>query len=249
MLRVKGLSKSFGAMQALYPIDLTLDAGKTLAIVGESGSGKTTLGRCLMRLTPASSGQIFFRDKDILQLDDQQLRSMRRHMQIIFQDPYAALNPRLTIETILREPFVIHKIKHDQAHLIALLDRCGLPRQALARYPHEFSGGQRQRICIARALALEPELLICDEPMAALDVSIQAQIMNLLLDLQRDFGLSYIFISHDLKLVQYIAHSVGVLYQGRLIELGPAEEIFLHPRHAYTQALLSAIPSFEHRVK
>jgi oligopeptide/dipeptide ABC transporter ATP-binding protein len=215
-------------------------------IVGESGCGKSTLGRCILRLLEPSAGQIIFKEQDITHLRARELRKLRRNIQIIFQDPYASLNPRMTVEDILEEPLKIHKIgksrqeRHER--ILKLLDLCGLRREAMSRYPHEFSGGQRQRICIARALAVEPEFIVCDEPVSALDVSIQAQIVNLLQDLQKELGLTYLFIAHDLKVIEHISTHVAVMYLGKIVEMATAENLYTNPKHPYTQALLSAIP-------
>ncbi|MGZ3689076.1 MAG: ABC transporter ATP-binding protein, partial [Bdellovibrionota bacterium] len=212
----------------------------------ESGCGKSTLGRCILRLIEPSAGQIFFKGQDITHLPAGDMRRLRRNMQIIFQDPYASLNPRMTVEEILSEPLEIHKIcktgQERRQKILKLLDLCGLRREAISRYPHEFSGGQRQRICIARALAVEPEFLVCDEPVSALDVSIQAQIVNLMQDLQKELGLTYLFIAHDLKVVEHISTRVAVMYLGKVVEMADAEELYADPKHPYTRALLSAIP-------
>ncbi len=245
---IKGgiLSREVAAVHAVSDVSFDIKRGETLGLVGESGCGKSTLGRCILRLIEPTSGQVFFKGQDLTQMGAQELRKLRRHMQIIFQDPYASLNPRMTVEDILGEPLDIHSICKGRAERTArihkLLDLCGLRREAVSRYPHEFSGGQRQRICIARALAVEPDFLVCDEPVSALDVSIQAQIVNLMQDLQKELGLTYLFIAHDLKVVEHISTRVAVMYLGKVVEIGTAEELYADPKHPYTQALLSAIP-------
>lgn len=214
--------------------------------MGESGCGKSTLGRAILRLHEPSSGQVLFDGQDVTAMNRQALKAMRRKMQMIFQDPYASLNPRMTVGKILAEPMVIHqlvKTEGDQLRRIyKLLDLVQLPRDAVNKYPHEFSGGQRQRICIARALAVEPEFIVCDEPVSALDVSVQAQIINLLMDLQKELKLTYLFIAHDLKVVEFISKRVAVMYLGNVIECAPSDKLYGHPTHPYTRALISAIP-------
>jgi oligopeptide transport system ATP-binding protein len=256
LVEIKNLSKSFPIkgglfskkreLQAVQSISLKIEKGETLGLVGESGCGKSTLGRCLLRLIEPTSGEILYDGRDITKISDAELKNYRRNMQIIFQDPYASLNPRMTVEDILLEPLQIHRIGANRSERIArvekLLDLCGLRRESLTRYPHEFSGGQRQRICIARALAAEPQFIVCDEPVSALDVSIQAQIINLLQDLQKELGLTYLFIAHDLKVVEHISDRVAVMYLGKIVESASAQELYAHPKHPYTQALLSAIP-------
>ncbi len=232
--------------QVVSDVSLRIHKGETLGLVGESGCGKSTLGRTILRLIEPSEGKILFDGTDITQLNSAAMRAMRRRMQIIFQDPYASLNPRMTVSTILEEPLKIYRIyptsAERQQRLYKLLDYVQLPREALQKYPHEFSGGQRQRVCIARALAVNPQFVVCDESVSALDVSIQAQVINLLMDLQKELGLAYLFISHDLKVVEFIAHRVAVMYLGKIVETAPAQAIYQHPCHPYTKALLSAIP-------
>jgi len=255
ILEVKDLKKSFYSrkglfgkeeFQAVKGVSFKLAKGKTLGLVGESGSGKTTVGLLLMRLHQASGGQALIEGKDILSLTEKEFAKYQRKIQIIFQNPYASLNPRFTIGQILLEPMQIHGIGKDDAErkqiAIGLLERVNLPEQAYYRYPHEFSGGQRQRIAIARCLTLKPEILICDESVSALDVSVQAQVLNLLQDLQDEFGLSYIFISHDLSVVKYISDQVMVMNHGEVVEIANSDELYAHPQHDYTKRLLQAIP-------
>jgi oligopeptide transport system ATP-binding protein len=243
---IKGgiFSREVAAVKAVSGVTLSIRRGETLGLVGESGCGKSTLGRCILRLIEPSSGKIKYAGQDITHLPPRELRKLRRKMQIIFQDPYASLNPRMTVGDTVLEPLKIHGLyKGEQEKRVRrLLELCGLRADSVNRYPHEFSGGQRQRISIARALAVEPEFIVCDEPVSALDVSIQSQILNLMMDLQEEFKLTYLFISHDLKVIEHVSNRVAVMYLGRVVELADAPEIYANPQHPYTRALLSAIP-------
>jgi peptide/nickel transport system ATP-binding protein/oligopeptide transport system ATP-binding protein len=239
------LSRTVGYVYAVDGNTFSIGDGDTLGLVGESGCGKSTAGKTILKLIEPTAGSIHLHGEDLTHLTRRQMRPYRRDMQIIFQDPYSSLNPRMTVGDIVGEPFVIHKLargKEKDARVAALFERVGLRPEQMRLYPHEFSGGQRQRVGIARALALNPKLIICDEPVSALDVSIQAQVINLLMDLQEELGLSYLFISHDLAVVEHISHRVAVMYLGRLVELASKREIYEHPLHPYTEALLSAVP-------
>ncbi len=253
LLALTNLTKHFGKVRAVEDITLAVEPGETLGLVGESGCGKSTLGRTVLRLYEPTSGKIVFDGKDLTALTPRALRPMRRHMQMIFQDPYASLNPRMSVGAAIGEPLEIHGIgatKQERAERVAeLLAKVGLRGDAAKRYPHEFSGGQRQRIGIARALACKPTFLVCDEPISALDVSIQAQIVNLLEDLQTAESLTYLFISHDLKIVQHICDRVAVMYLGRIVELAEAKTLYRTPKHPYTQALLSAVPRIDPKAR
>lgn len=251
---VKGgiLMRERGQLKAVDGVSLSLGRAETLGLVGESGCGKSTLGRCIVRLYEPTSGSIHFDGMDISRLSQGELKPLRRNIQMIFQDPAESLNPRFSVGQILEEPFAIHgigKAKERRDMARELLRRTGLEPDAADRFPFEFSGGQRQRIGIARAIALNPRLIVCDEPVSALDVSVQSQIINLLLELQAGLGLSYVFIAHDLAVVRHISDRIAIMYLGRVVELAPADEIFSHPRHAYTQALLESIPRPDPRSK
>ena len=264
LLKVKDLVKQFpirggllnrtvDKVHAVDGVSFELAAGETLGVVGESGCGKSTTGRCILRLIEPTSGEVWFEGKNVTTAGKSELRALARDMQIIFQDPYASLNPRMTVSAIVGEALTIHKLaKTQQAYderIVQLLETVGLSADHMRRYPHEFSGGQRQRIGIARALAVSPKLIVCDEAVSALDVSIQAQVINLLEDLRDEFKLTYIFIAHDLSVVEHISHRVAVMYLGRIVEIAPAKALYIDPKHPYTEALLSAVPIPDPTVK
>lgn len=257
LVRVRGLTKHFpitrglvfqrqiGTVRAVDGVDMDIMEGETLGLVGESGCGKSTTGRAILQLHTPTSGKVYYKDLELTSLSSDQLRKARRNIQMIFQDPYASLNPRLTVESIIAEPLEVHNIgnaKERREKVKELMRLVGLNPSLSNRYPHEFSGGQRQRIGVARALALNPKFIVCDEPISALDVSIQAQVVNLLEDLQKKFGLTYLFIAHDLSMVRHIATRTAVMYLGKLVELAERQELYNNPLHPYTQALLSAVP-------
>src|SRR5690625_562718 len=263
ILEVKGLKKYFditggvfgrkvGEVKAVDDLSFSVNKGEILGIVGESGCGKSTTGKALLRLIEPTEGTVKFQDSDITNLNDEEMRKLRKDMQIIFQDPYASLNPRHTVEKILSEPLLIHGVtsaKERSDRVCELLEVVGLSAYHASRYPHQFSGGQRQRIGIARALANNPKLIVCDEPVSALDVSVQSQILNLMGELRDEFQLTYIFISHDLSVVKHISDRIGVMYLGHMVELTEKEKLYAHPKHPYTEALLSAISSIDPDMK
>ncbi|MFM6929219.1 MAG: ABC transporter ATP-binding protein [Bdellovibrio sp.] len=246
------LLREVASVKAVDDVSLAIRKGETFGLVGESGCGKSTLGRTLIRLYEPTAGTIQFEGQDFLKLKGDGLRKKRKDMQMIFQDPYASLDPRMTVGQIIRQPMDIHNVdtpENRTKRVLELIELVGLRKSAVNRYPHEFSGGQRQRICIARAIALNPELIICDEPVSALDVSIQAQILNLLEDLQQKLGLTYIFISHDLSVIEHICDRIAVMYLGKIVEIADRDELFKNPTHPYTQALIGAIPRVGHGKK
>jgi len=261
LLEVRHLTKAFSSRAGLFgrtatvhavqDVTFDIERGETFGLVGESGSGKTTTGRCILRLIEPTSGEVLFDGRNVLAFSREELRRARREMQIVFQDPYSSLNPRMRVGAIVEEPLIIHRLgskSERRARVLELFDLVGLNPDHLVRYPHEFSGGQRQRVGVARALALNPSLIIADEPVSALDVSVQAQVINLLMDLQARLKLTYLFIAHDLRLVEHICRRVAVMYLGRIVEMGETGKLFAAPQHPYTRALLSAIPTPDPRV-
>jgi len=250
LIQTKNLKKYFktgaGMLHAVDNVNLTINKGCTLGVVGESGCGKSTLGRTILRLLPATEGEVLYNGQDVLKLNNAEMKKMRSKMQIIFQDPYASLNPRMSVSQIIEEPLKVNKLLPNKTErderILELMDTVGLARRLANSYPHELDGGRRQRIGVARALALNPEFIVCDEPVSALDVSIQAQILNLMMDLQDSMGLTYMFITHDLSVVRHISTHIAVMYLGQVVEYAPSHELFEDPKHPYTKALLSAIP-------
>lgn len=255
LIRIEGLSKEFDVgkgflskgrkLKAVDQVSLEIRRGETLGLVGESGCGKSTLGRCILRLIEPTGGKVFYKDQNLLELDRESMRKMRRRLQIIFQDPYASLNPRMTVMEIIKAPLDVFHMGTEQERIQKVMEISqvvGIREEYMHRYPHQFSGGQRQRIVIARALALDPEFIVCDEPVSALDVSIRSQVLNLIRDIQKAYHLSYLFISHDLSVVKHISDRVAVMYLGSIVEMADKTELFSNPRHPYTQALMSAIP-------
>ena len=246
------LQRTVGWVKAVDNVSFEIKKGETLGLVGESGCGKTTVGRTMLRLIPPTSGEFYYKGKSVFDASAAEMKRLRQEMQIIFQDPAGSLNPRMRVSRIIGEPLAVHGLARGdelRGKVEELLERCGMPRGSADRYPHEFSGGQRQRIGIARALALEPKLIICDEPTSALDVSIQSQILNLLNDLQQEFGLSFLFISHDMAVIQHMCQRIAVMFRGQIVEMADGQEIYRNPQHPYTKSLLSAVPEPKPRQK